>query len=111
MPKISLASSQPAPPYIRYFQIVREVLEESIGALVSGSGKSRKEVCEAIRTQPTVATRMVANCTHDSTVSLADRCPSARKRRWPRSAADALTVSHPDVGKEETECQQFQPVA
>lgn len=48
MPKITLAWAQPAPPYIRYFQIVREVLEESINAQVSASGRTRAKVCEAI---------------------------------------------------------------
>jgi hypothetical protein len=51
MPSITLAWPQPGPPFIRYFQIVREVLEESISELVSGSGKNRNEICEAIRAQ------------------------------------------------------------
>ena len=46
MGKITLPWNQPSPPYIRYFQIVREVLEESISELVSESGKTRKEICE-----------------------------------------------------------------
>jgi hypothetical protein len=51
MVKIPLFSTKPTPPYIRYFQIVHEVIEENIAALVERSGKDRKEICEGIRKQ------------------------------------------------------------
>jgi hypothetical protein len=50
MVKISL-SFGPSTPYIRYFQIVRDVLEENIAALTKRSGKSRKDIVEGIKAQ------------------------------------------------------------
>jgi hypothetical protein len=41
----------PSAPYIRYFQIVHDVLEENIAALVERSGKSRKDIAEGIKAQ------------------------------------------------------------
>jgi hypothetical protein len=46
IPKVRLAS-----PYIRYFQIVAEIIEQNITALMKRTGKNRGQICAEIRSQ------------------------------------------------------------
>ena len=51
MMKMPFPGQTPTAPYVRYFQIVHDVIEENIASLMERSGKSRKEVCDAIGAQ------------------------------------------------------------
>src|SRR5580700_9625835 len=46
-----IGSNATSKPYVRYFPIIAAVVEAGIAALVSQSGKDRKEVCAAIKTE------------------------------------------------------------